>query len=1013
MGAIGTAAAVLVAGAGLVAATADAAPVAAFVRVGIAPAIPGGAHAAAAPAGSQKLDLDVSLKPRNAAALSGFVQAVSQPSSLEYHHYLSKGQFAATFGPTQATITATENALRAEGLTVGAVSSDGLTIPVTTTISKAESVFATGFAGYKLSDGKTAYANSSAPQLPTSISANVVGILGLDTLSTPTPDIASSGHVVKAPAATTKVKADTAKPGDTPPQVCSSWTDGFDSLGLTDGTDYYSPASLATVYGTTSDLSAGDDGSGVSVGVYELEGIDLTGVSDFESCMGISNSVTVQKIDGGATIPVNIYTNDGVETALDVETIASMAPGVSIIDYEGPDAVNATETNELDTYQAMVTDDTVKVISSSWGLCELDNDSPFLNSENNIFEEAAAQGQTVLAAAGDQGSTACDYATDPPQSNAASLSVSDPASQPDVLGVGGTGMQGISKLSSLNAWNSDGDATGGGVSSVWSLPSGGYQQGFTGSGYHNACTAPGGSTCRQVPDVSALADPNEGYMIEVVGSDAPIGDPNGELESIEGGTSGAAPLWAAIIAMADASTACSATGAVGLVNPALYEAKAAGTAGVFTDVTVGNNVVPDSGYTGSDYQAGTGYDLTTGLGTPLAAGVTKAVCAAVQASAASYYVPMAPTRILDTRNAIGLSGKLNAGATDKLAVAGKNGIPVGVTAVVLNITVTNTGGNGFITSYPDGTAVPNASNVNFTKGETVPNLAVVPVGADGSVDFTNGGTQTGPTDLIADVSGYFTASSGAAGASTYTTLSPVRVIDTRSGFNGISGQLGAGKVDTLEIDGLDGVAADATAVVANITVTNTDGNGFIIAYPAGSTAPNTSNVNFTKGETVPNSAIIPVGTGGAISFTNGGTETGPTDLIVDISGYFTAGTGGLVYHAAYPDRVMDTRNGAGKIAKGATRTLSLDIPGTLLPQAQAVISNLTVTNPGGPGFITAYPAGSSVPNTSNVNFTTNETVPNLAIIPVGSNDSVSFTNGGTETGPTDLIVDISGYFSSK
>jgi hypothetical protein len=1017
IGAVGAAAAMLVAGAGLVATTAEAAPSAALVRVGAAPTVPRGSTLIAAPAADQKLGLSVTLKPRNEAALAGFVQAVSTPGSLEYHRYLTKGQFAGMFGPTQATITATEAALRAKGLTVGSVTPDGLTISVSTTVAGAEAAFATGFNGYKLANGKTAYANTSAPQLSGSVAANLVGVVGLDDLATPTSNIVSSNHPVRVAAAsvTGSVKSNAVKPAYSAPQVCSGVTQTFNGQGYYDGQGYYSAAALSSVYGTSSELAAGDNGTGVSVGVFELEGIDLTGVSAYESCLGLTTPVTVEKVDGGSSIPVDGANNVGVETALDVETIASMAPGVSIIDYEGPDAATSTDAQVLATYQKMVTDDTVKVISSSWGECELDSVSATIASENLIFEEAAAYGQSVVAASGDQGSTAC-YG-DGVTASAAQLSVSDPAAQPDVLGVGGTSMQGLNTPSSLSAWNSDGDATGGGVSKIWSLADGGFQSGFQGAGYSNACSAAVGAVCRQVPDVSALADPNEGYIIWVYFSAGPDGP--GEYFTTEGGTSGAAPVWASILALADASKDCAANGPVGMVSPALYTAAKAGTSGVLTDVTVGDNISPSSGYTGSDYQAGTGYDLTTGLGTPLAGGVTKVACAAAVASAAGYYVPFGPVRILDTRSNIGLNGKLAAYATDQVQVAGVDGIPSDITSVVMNVTATGALGNGFITAFPTGAkTVPNASNVNFTKGGTVPNLVVVPVGTGGKVSLYNGGDATGATDLVADVSGYFVSSSATAGASTFTTLPPVRVIDTRTTLNGITGKIPVNGTDVLKIAGLSGVPNDATAVVANVTATGALGSGFITVYPNGESVPNASNVNFVKGQTVPNLTIVPVGTNGSIDFTNGGQQTGPTDLVVDISGYFTAGTAGDVFHVSSPARILDTRFGIGvgsvaKIGTNGTLQMSLGDPGSTLASADAVIANLTVTNPQGAGFITAYPSSiTTVPNASNVNFAKAETVPNLAIIS-NTTGTIDFTNGGQQTGPTDLLVDVSGYFSAS
>jgi len=636
---------ILAAGAGLAAQAADAqsadkqaAPgdrtTAASVRIGRPPTMPRGSEPIAAPAGSRELNLGVWLKPRSQGALDDFVQAVSTPGSAQYHRYLSKGEFAARFGPAPATIAATEDALRAEGLTVGPVSPDGLDIPVSATVASAGSAFGTGFTGYRLANGKAVYANTSAPLLPAAVAANVSGIVGLDNLATPTSNLVTSGHEVLAPANGGDHNGD--DNGDdspnapqttyTAPKVCSSLTTKLNNGGMHDGTQYYSPAALSSVYGLTSDLAVGDNGAGVTVGVYELETIDLTGIRDFETCLGIANPVAVEKTDGGSTTPVDASNGIGDETALDVETLAALAPGISIIDYEGPDAAHATDTNFLDNYQRMVTEDTVKVISTSWSYCELDSDSSLITSENSIFAEAAAQGQTVVSAAGDSGSTGC-YGDQ--TGHDATLNVDDPASQPDVLSVGGTSMKGLF-TPSVTAWNTSGDgqggATGGGVSQIWALPRGSYQSGFTATGYRNGCNAPTGYACRQVPDVSALADAGSGYLTEVYASLGRQGA--GEYVGINGGTSGAAPLWAAVVALADASKPCAGTSPGGLVNPVLYDAAKAGGEDTLTDVTTGNNVLSYSGYDGPNFPAAPGYDLATGLGTPLAGGVTKLLCAA-------------------------------------------------------------------------------------------------------------------------------------------------------------------------------------------------------------------------------------------------------------------------------------------------------------------------------------------------------------------------------------------------
>ncbi|HWE91342.1 MAG TPA: protease pro-enzyme activation domain-containing protein, partial [Pseudonocardiaceae bacterium] len=410
--------------------------------IGKAPAVPKTAVPAAAPAAGQALSLDVELAPRDPAALNAFVAAVSTPGSARYHHYLAKGQFASTFGPTQAAIDAVTAALRADGLTPGAVSPDGLTIPVTTTVGQAGSALHTGFAGYRL-NGRTVYANTAAPQLSAAAAAAVTGIVGLDNLVQTVSHAVPSGHSIPAPSS---LKANAVRPNSATPAVCSYVKQGLAGLKppLIDTQNYWEPGSLSasSAYNTGQLYGKyGDTGSGVSVGLFELENYAPADVAAYQQCMGTNVPVTAIKVDGGPTAQVDPNTGVGIESALDIETVAGLAPGASIKVYQGPDANTAADSQVLDTYERMVTDDSVQVISTSWGSCEADlhaSDPGFQTAESNIFAAAATQGQTVLAASGDSGSTGCFQ--NPSSPNSTALSVDDPASQPFVVSVGGTNM---------------------------------------------------------------------------------------------------------------------------------------------------------------------------------------------------------------------------------------------------------------------------------------------------------------------------------------------------------------------------------------------------------------------------------------------------------------------------------------------------------------------------------------------------------------------------------------------
>ncbi|MEU8519761.1 N-acetylmuramoyl-L-alanine amidase [Streptomyces sp. NPDC048577] len=252
----------------------------------------------------------------------------------------------------------------------------------------------------------------------------------------------------------------------------------------------------------------------------------------------------------------------------------------------------------------------------------------------------------------------------------------------------------------------------------------------------------------------------------------------------------------------------------------------------------------------------------------------------VKDTSGSTHANLGPLRMMDTREGTGVpKAKVGASGVVDLQVTGVNGVPAtGVTAVVLNVTATNATATSFVSVYPGGTTRPSASNLNFTTGQTIPNLVVVPVGANGKVSFYN---RAGSVDLLADVTGYF--SSGPAGAS-HINLGPLRMMDTRSGLGVAKAKVGAGGVVNLQVTGVNGVpATGVTAVVLNVTATGPTATSFVSVYPGGTTRPSASNLNFTAGLTIPNLVVVPVGADGKVSFYN---HNGSVDLLADVTGYF-------------------------------------------------------------------------------------------------------------------------------
>jgi hypothetical protein len=215
-----------------------------------------------------------------------------------------------------------------------------------------------------------------------------------------------------------------------------------------------------------------------------------------------------------------------------------------------------------------------------------------------------------------------------------------------------------------------------------------------------------------------------------------------------------------------------------------------------------------------------------------------------------------------------------------LQVTGRGGVPAsGVSAVVLNLTVTDTATGGWLAAWPAGQPLPLVSNLNYVAGQTVPNLAIVKVGAGGAVNLFSSG---GPLSVIADVAGYF-GEAGGTGAG-FAALVPARILDTRTGDGAPAAKVAPGIPISLQVTGRGGVpATGVSAVVLNVTVTEPASGGWLAAWPAGEALPLVSNLNYVAGQTVPNLVVVKVGAGGKVNLYSSG---GPVHVIADVAGYF-------------------------------------------------------------------------------------------------------------------------------
>jgi hypothetical protein len=377
------------------------------------------------------------------------------------------------------------------------------------------------------------------------------------------------------------------------------------------------------------------------------------------------------------------------------------------------------------------------------------------------------------------------------------------------------------------------------------------------------------------------------------------------------------------------------------------------------------------------------------------------------------YVPVTPFRLVDTRtgatNPATYAGKTLVGASSlNVQVTGVGTVPLGAAAAVLNVTVTNTTQPGFITVFPEGTTQPNVSNLNFTAAETVANQVTVPLSSAGGASFFN---SAGSTDLVVDVEGYYSSTPAANGTGLYNSISPVRAL----GALGFGAPVAANTSVPVTVTGtLTGVPATATAVVVSATAAHGTAASFLTVYPAGAASvPAVSNVNFSAGEAVANRVTVPVGTGGQIEVYN---HSGTVDVDIDVDGYYTGvgGTGSAFVPITTPVRITDTRgttpiNGT-PIAANTSESFNLATVASTIPAtATSVAANFTVISGDASGYLSIYPASTTVhPVSSSINWTANETVPAFTIADTAGTGSVEVYNsaGGT----INLLIDVFGYF---
>ena len=619
---------------------------------------------------ASRMSVEVVLQPGDAKGLNSLLDGLYTTGSADYGHWLAAGQFDARFAPSRATVQAVTSYLQGKGLSVQRTDTPFLLRAVGSS-TQIDAAFATTINNYRNAQGKKFFSNNSQASVPDSLASSVLGVVGLTNTVrlkpaaqlTPTRSTGSTGHGSGEPSCEIPYPKTLAQleaiPANGP----------FNGYGGGPGCSGLTPSQTNSIYNAP---NAGPraKGAGANVAVFELSAYNQSDITHWARTFYGSNyrpRLVNINVDGGPLAPNTSqcpvgdtcfygYGGDD-EVEADIEQDLTIAPDAnSFLVYNAPN--DETGQTELDEYATIANQDTADSISSSWDICEPDAGLAYAQAENVMFEQMAAQGQSMFSSSGDTGAFEC--IRDGTFSDFAPLEALDPSSQPWVTSTGGTsfesfdpgdnprpsypsGTEAVWNTLDVCSGNNSSTATstgivdcgafgaaGGGHSIFWPMPN--YQRGpgvispYTVSGTSNCALAATGQPCREVPDISANSDPLTGYAEYCTGSSYVSPNPTGtDYESTclgltktpgapgwfhIGGTSLSAPLLAALFSDRDAFQGHRS----GNANPLLYSLfnNRRTNAFYFHDITGFHQVSNNNGF----YPVTPGYDEATGIGTP-------------------------------------------------------------------------------------------------------------------------------------------------------------------------------------------------------------------------------------------------------------------------------------------------------------------------------------------------------------------------------------------------------------
>jgi hypothetical protein len=697
----------------------------------------------------------------------------------------------------------------------------------------------------------------------------------------------------------------------------------------------------------------------------------------------------------------------GGEIALDIDMVSAICPNCKILLVEA----DSNDYSDLGTAENT---------AASW---------PGVVAVSNSYAGAEGSGETSLDTYYNHPGVAITASTGDCGYGCAGdkRGIGYPAASPQVVAVGGTRLarDGSARGWTESAWGHDKAGAGSGCSRYEPKPA--WQ--------HDA-----GCSKRTEADVSAVADPATGVAVYENG-----------VWYVEGGTSAASPIVAATYALAG-------TPAAG-TYPARY---LYGHPANLNDARGGNNDVTQHTCTLTYLCNGVaGYDGPTGLGTPNGIGAfsltapgkpTNLVAHIGDRSAGLTWTAPADGgsaitgyTVTETEHGLGVVTCPTSGATSCTVGGLTNGteytftvhaantvgpgpesgpstvtplpptVPgkptgatatVGVDSAVVSWKAPADDGRSAITGY---TVTSSPDGKKCTPSGTL-SCRVLGLTGNRSYSFTvtaknavGTGPASDPTSTIAVLSG-----------ATYVPITPVRLLDTRSG-NGLSGKLVANTPRTFVVAGRGVIPATATAVTGNVTVVNSTAGWAVYLGPVPIAKPATSTVNFTAGQVQGNSLTVELSPTGTLSATYISTTGNKTDLVFDVTGYFIPDASGDTYHSLPPARLLDTRSGigsAGKLAANTPRTFTVWGHGGVPKTAKAVTGNLTVVNSTAGWAVYLGPAPIAKPATSTINFTAGQIQGNSLTVALSATGTLSATYISTAGNTTHLVFDVTGYYTA-